>query len=131
MAMAGLTLATGAVIGMSASTASAATVQDSKSTVAQPRPGGGDHPGGGSGGNGRGGDWRGNDGRFHGGWDGHRNGGWTQSWTVRTFQNKKSCTFAGWIGEQRGAWDDYDCYRVGRGGKYVLVAHEYGGRRHR
>lgn len=141
LTVAGMTLGAAAVIGMGASTASAATVQDGKSTVAQSRPGGGDHPGGdgfggGHDGDGRGdwrgdgrGDGRGGDGRWHGSWDGHRNGGWVQSWTVRTFPSKRACTLVGWIGEKRGAWDDSDCYRVGRGGKYVLVAHEYGGRR--
>ena len=121
---AGLALSAGAVFGMAASAASAATVPDGKGTVTQPRPGGHDH----SGGDHRDGPDR--DGRWHGGWDGHRNGGWVQSWTVRTFPNKRSCTVAGWIGEHRGAWDASDCYRLGRSGRYVLVAHEYG-RHHR
>lgn len=152
-AVAGMVLATGAVLGMSATAASAATVQDGKSTVTQPHPGGHDHQGGdgrdggfgdgrdggfgdgrdggfGDGRDGGFGDGRGGDGRFNGGWDGHRNGGWVQSWTVRTFDNRRACNFVGWLGEQRGLWDSSDCYRVGRGGRYVLVAHEYSGRHH-
>ncbi|WP_433616172.1 hypothetical protein ACQP2P_13905 [Dactylosporangium sp. CA-139114] len=135
LTLAGMTMAAAAVVGMGASAASASTVQDGKGNVAQPRPGGDNHPGGDNrhGGDNRPGDRRGpgSDGRWHGSWDGHRdNRDWDQSWVVRTFQNKRACTAAGWVGERAGMWDDSDCYRVGRSNKYVLVAHEYNSRRH-
>jgi hypothetical protein len=126
LTLAGMTMAAGAVVGMGAQAASAATVPSEHSTVTQPRPGGHDNDRNG-GDHGR----PGPDGRWHGNWDGHRNGNWVQSWTVRTFQSKRACNVAGWIGEQRGAWDDSDCYRIGHSGRYVLVAHEYGGRHRR
>jgi hypothetical protein len=67
--------------------------------------------------------------RWHGQFDGRRRDHrWAQSWVVDTFRSKKACNFAGWIGEQRNWWDDSDCYRVGRNGRYVLIAHEYGRR---
>jgi hypothetical protein len=31
---------------------------------------------------------------------------------IRYFDDRRSCEFAGRIGERFGRWDDYDCYRV-------------------
>ncbi|GAB3839553.1 hypothetical protein ACFPIJ_34755 [Dactylosporangium cerinum] len=149
LTLAGMTLAAGAILGMGATAASAAPSADSgSSTVQAPPPGGGGgggggggQPGGGGGQPGGGPAWPGGmgnnnngGGRWHGNFDGHRrNNQWVQSWVVDTFRNKKACNFAGWIGEQRNWWDDSDCYRIGSRNhvRYVLVAHEYGGRRHR
>ncbi|GAA3243313.1 hypothetical protein ACFO1B_31130 [Dactylosporangium siamense] len=151
LTLAGMTLAAGAILGMGATAASAAPSADSGTTAVQAPPpgggggggqpgGGGGQPGGGGGQPGGGPAWPGGmgnnngGGRWHGNFDGHRrNNQWVQSWVVDTFRNKKACNFAGWIGEQRNWWDDSDCYRIGSRNhvRYVLVAHEYGGRRHR
>ncbi|WP_327001445.1 hypothetical protein OHA72_40875 [Dactylosporangium sp. NBC_01737] len=138
MALASLTLAAGSIIGLGATAASAAPSADSNTTAIQAPPpgGGGGGGGGGTGGGGGGSHWPGGmgnsgGGRWHGTFDGHRrNNGWVQSWAVDTFRSKKACNWVGWIGEQRHLWDDSDCYRIGRN-KYILIAHEYGGRRHR
>ena len=141
LAMASMTLAAGAIIGLGGTAASAAPANDSSTTAVQPRPGnpGGNHNGGNhNGGNNTGGDrWpggmgnNGGGGRWHGTFDGHRrNSKWVQSWAVDTFRTKKACNFVGWLGEQRRMWDDSDCYRIGRN-RYILIAHEYGGRHHR
>ncbi|MDG6109271.1 hypothetical protein Daura_26330 [Dactylosporangium aurantiacum] len=141
LAMASMTLAAGAIIGLGGTAASAAPAGDSSTTAVQPRPGNpGDNTNGGNtngntnGGNtnGRwpGGMGNGGGGRWHGTFDGHRrNNDWVQSWAVDTFRNKKACNFVGWLGEQRHLWDDSDCYRIGRN-RYVLIAHQYGGRHH-
>jgi hypothetical protein len=34
---------------------------------------------------------------------------------VGYYRSRSSCEFAGRIGERRGHWDDYDCYRVHSG----------------
>ncbi|WP_238011009.1 hypothetical protein KZZ52_29445 [Dactylosporangium sp. AC04546] len=110
LALAGMTLAAGAVLGMNAAAASAATTQAERTTVAKPGP----HDNGPNNGPGN------NAGRHRGGGDRH--------WTVGYFPNKKSCTWAGKIGVWHGDFDDYDCYRINRKGTNVLVAHDY--RRH-
>ncbi|GGM84251.1 hypothetical protein ACFFX1_07000 [Dactylosporangium sucinum] len=108
LALAGMTLAAGAVIGMNAGVASAATTQAEKTTVAKPGPND-KKPGS---------DFR----------NGDRRGGGDRTWTVGFFKNKKACEWAGKIGKWHGDFDDYDCYRINRKGTNILVAHDY---RHR
>jgi len=147
LTLAGMTLATGAVLGMGATAASAATSQDSQATVAQPGPhdnggdnGGGHNNGGGNGwGNGGGGHnnggggngWGNGHNNGGGNWwgNGHGNGGRDHVWTVGRFPTKKSCDWAGWVGEHNGSWDDAVCVPVGRG--YLLIVRDNGHRHHR
>ncbi|UWP78446.1 hypothetical protein [Dactylosporangium fulvum] len=108
LALAGMTLAAGAVLGMNATVASAATTKGGQVTVAQPGPGD------------RGGDGR-NDNRDH-------RKKRDRHWTVGHYANKKLCNWVGMAGEWRGRWDDYDCYKTKSRKGYVLVAHDYRGR---
>ena len=121
LTLAGMTLAAGGVLGMGATAATAATTQGAKPSVAQDGPR--DHNGGHNGG------W--NNGHNNGGWDDRHRGGRDRTWTVGFFPNRKSCLWAGKVGEWRDRWDDSDCYKVNRRGTYVLIAHDYGRRGHR
>jgi hypothetical protein len=40
---------------------------------------------------------------------------------IDIYSSRTSCHYAGRLGERRGAWDDYDCYRV-RGGYALRVS---------
>lgn len=109
-AIAGLALMTGGLFGVTATAASAAPTQES--TAAQSAE------------NDRRGGWD-ND-RRGGGWDNDRGRGWDRGWgrrdrnyVVDSFDTRRECRWRGWIGENRGRWENPRCYRVG--GDWLLV----------
>ncbi|MCO8277329.1 hypothetical protein M1L60_42810 [Actinoplanes sp. TRM 88003] len=44
----------------------------------------------------------------------------SRSRVIDVYSSRAACHFAGRLGERRGSWDDYDCYRV-RGGYALRV----------
>jgi hypothetical protein len=114
LALGAMTLTAGAVLGMTATAASAATEQGGQSTAAQPKPHDNDH------GNGNG------NGNFNGR-DRDR------TWVAGRYNSKKTCQFFAWVGEHRGKFDDGKCVPAfnGRKGSWLLIAHDYGRRGHR
>jgi hypothetical protein len=91
-AIAGLALMTGGFLSVTATAASAAPTQESTAVQST------EHDR-------RGGDWddRGRD------W-GRRDRTYTAGW----FDSRQECRFKGWVGEQRGRWENPRCYRVNR-----------------
>jgi hypothetical protein len=100
VAMVGLTLMTGGVLGVTATAASAAPTQEKAASQSVERHGDGDRDRGGRFGDDRGGRFgdRGRDRSYVAGW----------------FPSRESCRFAGRVGEWKGKFDNPRCYQVGR-----------------
>ncbi|MEV6929301.1 hypothetical protein AB0M46_33090 [Dactylosporangium sp. NPDC051485] len=145
LALGAMTLTAGAVFGLTATAASAATTQAEKTTVAQPgadKPGphggpsggqqGGPHggPSGGSQGGPHGGPSGGPHGGPQGGPRGGRPGDHDRSWIAGWYQNKKTCQFFAWTGAHSGRFDYGVCVPAFGKKGWILVAHERDGRRH-
>ena len=103
-AIAGLALMSGGLLGVTATAASAAPTQESAATqnAESNRRGGGD-------------------------WDNDRGrGSWGRDWgrrdrnyVVDSFDTRRECRWRGWVGENRGRWENPRCYRVN--GDWLLV----------
>ncbi|GAA2384802.1 hypothetical protein [Dactylosporangium salmoneum] len=124
LALGAMTLTAGAVFGMTATAASAATTQADKTTVAQPGPHGG--PQGGPHGGPHGGPNGGPQGGQHG-----RPGDHDRSWIAGWYKNKKTCQFFAWTGEHSGRFDYGVCVPAFGKKGWILVAHDNGRRHHR
>jgi hypothetical protein len=115
LALGAMTLTAGAVLGMSATAASAATGQGSQPAATQDGPR--DHDGGRDGG------------RDH---DGGRDFGnrrdHDRTWIAGRFDSRKACNFFAWVGEHNGRFDEGHCVPAfnGRRGSWLLIAKDYG-----
>jgi hypothetical protein len=71
--------------------------------------------------------------RHNGNWGDGRDNDWRQHGddmrTAGVYNSAGSCERAGYWGEYRGYWDDFDCYRVGNH-RYVLETINYGSHHH-
>ncbi|GIJ60103.1 hypothetical protein Vau01_076190 [Virgisporangium aurantiacum] len=102
-AIAGLALMTGGLFGVTATAASAAPTQESTAATSTE-----------------------NDRRGGGDWDDRGGRDWGRDWgrrdrnyVVDRFDTRRECRWRGWIGENRGRWENPRCYRVG--GDWLLV----------
>ncbi|WP_432824305.1 hypothetical protein [Dactylosporangium sp. CA-092794] len=110
LALGAMTLTAGAVLGMSATAASAATTQAAQPSAAQPGPhhnGGGDHDKG-----------------------DRRNNGHVRTYVAGRYNSKKTCQFFAWVGEAKGRFDHGYCAPA-KGHGWLLIAQDYGHKRHR
>ncbi|MER7007631.1 hypothetical protein ABT297_31940 [Dactylosporangium sp. NPDC000555] len=113
LALGAMTLTAGAVFGMTATAASAATTHDGHATVTQSKPK--DKP---------------KDKPKAGPWD--KGGKWDngkgsrdRTWIAGQYRNKKTCQFFAWAGAASGRFDHGVCV-PGFGKGWILVAHDNG-----
>ncbi|MFI5907786.1 hypothetical protein [Dactylosporangium sp. NPDC051541] len=112
LALGAMTLTAGAVLGMSATAASAATEQGSQPAAVQPGPHDHDHDGNGD-----------RHGNFNGR-DDHR----VRTWIAGRYNSRKTCNFFAWVGEHQGRFDEGKCVPAfnGRRGGWLLIGYDYG-----
>jgi hypothetical protein len=114
VAMVGLTLMTGGVLGVTATAASAAPSEEKAAGQSVERHGDRDR------------DWGRGDDR-DGRWDRDRDRRYVAGW----FRSERACKIAGWIGDRKDKWEDPRCRQVARRTWVLTVErdhHRWGGR---